>query len=114
MTAPSKLPIQPGTLCWFRHPAAKENVGKIVEVIRPCNFFAGEDKFWFAKAKTSMQVVLLKITNPSVSNGFTSWPAGKEFVVKESWLVLIVGPGLVDEVAAYDKRLASSTPFVRR
>jgi hypothetical protein len=101
MTAPSKLPIQPGTLCWLRHPTAKQNVGKIVEVLRLAGWENTGSKVWCVKSRTPVLVCL------GNNSRLTVWPAGQEFLSPEAWLVPIAGPGLVDEVEQFD---ANSQP----
>lgn len=122
MTTPFKLHIQSGTLCWLRHPAARQNVGKVVEVLRLARLANVESRFWFVKASTSVLVYLVD------THQLAAWPAGQEFLSSESWLVPIAGPGLADEIEAYDKAAKQetlgqllrgrtptrSTPFVHR
>lgn len=113
MPTPSLIQIAPGTLCWFRGSADHPNNGALVEVTRHCDLFADHGKFWFIKAKVQMHVILIATEGSAKAAGKTIWPAGTEIAAKESWLVPIAGPGLVDEVAAYGKAWQDEKRAVR-
>lgn len=123
-------PITPGTLCYMR-TKAKQNNGKFVTVRkRDVNTIPGLGPVWWVVS--SSPIALFDVYT---GGRFTREVCpGVEFRAPERNLVPLAGPGLADEVAAFDKlnppnhqeekraifaalygaSHARSTPYVRR
>lgn len=127
MPTSSCIPITPGTLCWLRSNIP-ENDGALVTAVSYNGILSGGYKSWEgAKVWTvtaKVPLVLADVNNSAARR--VAW-VGEEIKVPEMLLVPIAGPGLVDEVTAYDKKVryksvaelqptfgARSTPNVRR
>ena len=97
----SHTSIVPGTLCLLCK-ARPENDGAIVEIVR---FRGLVPEGWPHSGQKLWDIVC---SRPLYSTSFPSEqtrinPAGRVIQAVESMLVPIAGPGLVDEVTAYDK-----------
>lgn len=98
------IEIKPGTLCYIRGAQGLDaiNNGRVVEAIRRLESAPeiGHAPAWEAKSSSNIFARL------------PVWPAqyldalpGTVLIVRESLLVPIAGPGLEDEVTAFDKKV---------